>query len=124
VEQPVASAFARELDVVEAWRTGTADEILDTAWRLAPDVVEETVGPPGANDPSSIVLRQQRGLRRAVALDTASAGVLGACDGELTLRTLVETVAGLLDLEARPLAVDLVDRVRTLAVDGVLVAVP
>ena len=123
VEQPVAPAFAHELDVVDAWRTGTADEVLDTAWRLAPDVLEETVGPPGANDPASIVLRQQRGLRRAVALDTASAGVLGACDGELTLRTLVETVAGLLDLDSGTLAVDLVDRVRTLAVDGVLLAV-
>jgi methylase of polypeptide subunit release factors len=122
VEQPVAPAFAHELDVVDRWRTRTADEVLGTAWRLAPDVVEETVGPPGANDPASIVLRQQRGLRRAVALDTATAGVLGACDGELSLRTLVETVAGLLDLEPGPLAVALVDRVRTLAVDGVVVA--
>jgi len=123
VEQPVAPAFAHELDVVDDWRERTADEVLDTAWRLAPDVVEETTGAPGANDPSSIVLRQQRGLRRAVALDTASAGVLGACDGELSLRTLVETVAGLLDLEPGPLAVELVARVRDLAVDG-LVAAP
>ena len=122
VEQPVAPAFARELDVVDRWRDSSADEILDTAWTLAPDVVEETVGPPGANDPSSIVLRQQRGLRRAVAVDTASAGVLGACDGELSLRTLVVTVAGLLDVEPDPLAVELVDRVRTLAVDGMLTA--
>ncbi len=122
VEQPVAPAFARELDVVAAWRSRTADEVLDTAWRLAPDVVEETVGAPGAGDPSSIVLRQQRGLRPAVALDTASAGVLGACDGELTLRTLVETVAGLLDLEPAPLAVELAERVRNLAVDGLLAA--
>ena len=122
VEQPVAPAFARELDVVDRWRSATADEVLDTAWTLAPDVVEETTGPPGADDPSSIVLRQQRGLRRAVALDTASAGVLGACDGDLSLRTLVETVAGLLDVEPHPLAVELVDRVRTLAVDGMLTA--
>ena len=124
VEQPVAPAFARELEVVDAWRGATADEVLDTAWTLAPDVVEETTGAPGANDPASIVLRQQRGLRRAVALDTASAGVLGACDGDLTLRTLVETVAGLLDVDAGPLAVELVERVRDLAVDGLLTAGP
>ena len=122
VEQPVAPAFAHELDVVDAWRGRTADEVLDTAWSLAPDVLEETVGAPGADDPSSIVLRQQRGLRRAVALGTAGAGVLGACDGDLTLRTLVETVAGLLDVEAGPLAVALVERVRDLAVDGLLTA--
>ena len=124
VEQPVAPAFAHELDVVDRWRSRTADEVLDTAWRLAPDVVEETVGAPGAGDPSSIVLRQQRGLRRAVALDTASAGVLGACDGELSLRTLVETVAGLLDVGPDALAVELVDRVRDLALDRVLTAAP
>lgn len=120
VEQPVAPAFARELDVVDRWRDRPAGEVLDAAWVLAPDVVEETLGAPGANDPSSIVLRQQRGLRRAVALDTASAGVLGACDGELSLWTLVETVAGLLETDPAPLAVSLVERVRTLAVDGLL----
>jgi methylase of polypeptide subunit release factors len=122
VEQPVAPAFAHELDVVDAWRGRSADEVLDTAWRLAPDVVEETTGAPGADDPSTIVLRQQRGLRRAVALDTAAAGVLGACDGELSLRTLVDTVAGLLDVDGPELAVELVGRVRDLAVDGVVLA--
>ncbi|GAA3574828.1 class I SAM-dependent methyltransferase [Microlunatus spumicola] len=122
VEQPVAPAFAHELDVVDAWRGRSADEVLDTAWRLAPDVVEETTGAPGADDPSTIVLRQQRGLRRAVALDTAAAGVLGACDGELSLRTLVDTVAGLLDADGPALAVELVGRVRDLAVDGVVLA--
>lgn len=120
VEQPVAPAFAHELDTVERWRGRSADDVLDTAWRLAPDVVQETVGQPGAADPSSIVLRQQRGLRRAVALDTASAGVLGACDGELTLRTLVDVVAGLLEDEPLPLGRRLVEQVRDLAVDGVL----
>ncbi len=122
VEQPVAPAFSAELDVVERWRGRSADEVLATAWRLAPDVVEETAGQPGAGDPSSIVLRQQRGLRRAVAVDTATAGVLGACDGELSLRTLVDTVAGLLDLDPAPLAVELVERARGLAEDGLLVA--
>jgi len=120
VEQPVAPALARELDVVARWRGRSADEVLATAWRLAPDVVEETTGAPGAADPSSIVLRQQRGLRRAVALGTAEAGVLGACDGDLSLRTLVDTVAGLLDVDAEALATELVARVRVLAVDGLL----
>ena len=120
VEQPVAPALDRELVVVERLRGATPDRVLDAHWRLAPDVVEETTGPPGAADPATIVLRQQRGLRRAVALDTASAGVLGACDGDLSLRTLVDTVAGLLDVDATALADQLVERVRTLAVDGLL----
>ena len=124
VEQPVAPALEHELDVVERLRGAGADRVLDTRWRLAPDVVEETTGPPGAADPATIVLRQQRGLRRAVALDTASAGVLGACDGDLTLRTLVDTVAGLVGVDAGALADQLVERVRTLAVDGMLLEAP
>ena len=36
-----------------------------TASRLRVDVVQETTGEPGAEDPETIVLRQQRGLRRA-----------------------------------------------------------
>jgi len=122
VEQPVAPAFATGLDVGERWRGRSADDVLATAWVLAPDVVEETVGRPGAADPSSIVLRQQRGLRRAVAVDTATAGVLGACDGELPLGTLVEAVAGLLEVDAPALAVEVAERVRGLALDGVVSA--
>ena len=41
-------------------------------------------------DPEHLVFRQQRGFRRAVALDTATAGILGACDGELTLGRIVD----------------------------------
>ena len=59
-----------------------------------------------------------------MALGTAATGVLGACDGELTLRTLVETVAGLLDVGPGPLAVELAERVRDLAVDGLVTAAP
>ena len=45
------------------------------------------------------MFRQQRGFRRAVALDTAAAGILGACDGELTLGQIVDSVAGLLEVD-------------------------
>ena len=66
-------------------------------------MVEETTGPPGAADPEHVVFRQQRGFRRAVALDTATAGILGACDGELTLGQIVDSVAGLLERRAADL---------------------
>ncbi len=54
-------------------------DLLAHDWRLAEDVVEETRGSPGAADPRTIVLRQQRGFRRALQADTALAAVLGAC---------------------------------------------
>ena len=71
------------------------DQLLQTRWRLADDVVEETTGIPGQADPQHIVLRQQRGFRRALAVDTATAGILGACDGELTLAEIIASVAQL-----------------------------
>ena len=66
VEQPIAPALAAALDAVDRLRPMSDDDVLATAWRLAPDVVEETQGAPGAADPSTVVLRQHRGLRRAV----------------------------------------------------------
>ena len=44
---------------------------------LRVDVVQETTGQPGAEDPETIVLRQQRGLRRARQVDTVEAAIAG-----------------------------------------------
>ena len=56
------------------------------------------------------------------AVDTVEAGLVGACDGDLPLGTLVETVAGLLGLDGATVATELVERVRALALDGLLIA--
>ena len=69
-------------------------------------MLAETRGQPGAADPQHLVFRQQRGFRRAVELDTALAGVLGACDGELPLHRLISSVASLLDLDPVELAAE------------------
>ena len=87
---------------------------------LAEDVVEETSGRPGSADPEHVIFRQQRGFRRAVALDTATAGILGACDGELTLGQIVDSVAQLLSLEPAALATQTITRIRPLIVDGLI----
>ena len=121
VEQPIAPALAAGLDAIDRLRSLSDADVLATAWRLAPDVVEETQGAPGAADPGTVVLRQHRGLRRAVQVDTALGGVLGACDGDLPLDTLVETVAGLLDADAAALRRQVLDSVRTLALDTMII---
>ncbi len=93
VEQPIAPA-------VEAW--GIARDVAVGATSrlvLRSDVVQETSGPVGAEDPASIVLRQQRGFRRARQVDTALAAMVGACDGELPVGAILDAVAQLLDLE-------------------------
>jgi hypothetical protein len=93
VEQPVAPA-------VRQW--GAALEVsVGEGVRLVvrPDVREETLGAPGAGDPDAIVLRQQRGLRRARQVDTVEAALVGACDGDLTIGQILDAVARLLDLD-------------------------
>ena len=82
-------------------RTSPAGSTADAGWprtqpttalaaatvTLAADVVQEQVGPPGAADPEHLVLRQ---ARRACAApsrsDTATAALVGACDGTTSRR--------------------------------------
>jgi hypothetical protein len=73
----------------------TDDEVLSVPWTVADDVTEERIGRPGAPDPAVIQLRQGGGLRRVVRLDTLSAGLVGACDGELTAAQIVHALAAL-----------------------------
>jgi methylase of polypeptide subunit release factors len=120
LEQPIGPALAAELDAIDRLSGVTDEQVLQTRWRLAGDVVEETSGRPGDADPQHIVLRQQVGLRRAFALDTATAGILGACDGELTLAEIIAAVSGLVSADLGTLITDTIRRVRLLIVDGLL----
>ena len=47
-------------------------------------------------------------------------GLVGACDGELDVGSIVAALAQLLDVEERELAADLLPRVRELLDDGFL----
>jgi methylase of polypeptide subunit release factors len=120
VEQPIAPALAARIDAVALERGLDDAALLDRHWVLAEDVLEETTGVPGAADPQHIVLRQQRGFRRAVEADTALAAVLGACDGDLALGTVISTVAGLLEVDPGGLEAALLPQVRDLVVEGFL----
>lgn len=96
------------------------EELLASRWVLAPDVVQETTGRPGQADPAHVVLRQRRGFCRAVEVDTALGGILGACDGELPLGVIIDVVAELLDAEAADLRTASLQRIRPLITDGLL----
>ena len=117
VEQPVGPALAAHFGAIDASRWAD-DRLLDHAWQLTDDVIQETIGVPGAEDPTHIVVRQQRGLRRAIEVDTALGGVLGACDGDLTLREILGAVAQLLDVPVPDLAADVLPRFRGLVADA------
>ncbi|HEY5980872.1 MAG TPA: methyltransferase [Microlunatus sp.] len=117
VEQPIAPALAAEAGWIDDSRLRDG-ALLARAWELTGDVVEETTGQPGAADPQHIVLRQQRGFRRAVEADTGLAGVLGACDGDLPLGAIVDALADLLAVDALDLRADILPRLRPLIADG------
>jgi hypothetical protein len=84
------------------------------------DVRQETQGAPGAEDPETIVLRQQRGLRRARQADTVLAGLVGACDGDLTLGQILDALASILGEDAADLRGRYLPEVRDLVADGFL----
>ncbi len=114
VQQPVGDTLLRHLET----STGLTDQaILATRWRLDPDAIQETLGQPGAADPSHVVLRQTTGLRRGVEVDTALGGILGACDGDLPLAAIIGAVAGILEVDEPALSAEVLPRVRGLVAD-------
>ncbi|MBZ5734688.1 methyltransferase [Nocardioides sp. TRM66260-LWL] len=112
VEQPIAPAIA-------AWGEAQRAEVtLASRLVLREDVVQETSGAAGAEDPAAIVLRQQRGLRRARRVDTVEAALAGACDGELTVGQILDALATLLDEDPAALREDHLATARALVAEG------
>ncbi|OYO16119.1 transferase [Enemella evansiae] len=120
VQQPVGAALGQFREAAVNARLTDA-EVLATNWRLADGIDQETIGTPGAADPRHVVLRSALGLRRAVEVDTALGGVLGASDGELPLGVIINAVAGLLEVDADELRDEVLPRIRELLITGMLV---
>ncbi len=74
----------------------------------AADVREERHYVPGEEDPELIVLRQGGVAGRSVAVDTATAALVGACDGELDVGQILQALCVLTGQGAE----DLWDEVR------------
>jgi len=103
------------------WLAGLDDEKLGRQHlRVAADVTEERHYWPGAEDPTVMSLRQGGGFGRTVALDTGLAALVGACDGELSVRSIVAAIAQLLEVDEAALSADLLPRIRDLVFDGML----
>lgn len=123
VEQPVAPAIAGWGDAVELLDSLPDDEaLLGSRLVVRSDVQQETVGLPGEPDPEAVVLRQQRGLRRARKADTIEAALVGACDGELTVGQILDAVAQLLGAEPAATRTAYTSVVRELVAEGFLTA--
>lgn len=114
VEQPVASAIG------EWGRAADARVDLDSHLVARVDVLQETRGAPGAADPETVVIRQQRGLRRARQVDTVEAALVGACDGDLSVGQILDAVAQLLDLDPEQTRATYLPVARELVAEGFL----
>ncbi|MEW2353226.1 class I SAM-dependent methyltransferase [Spirillospora sp. NPDC029432] len=98
VEEPVGAYVEEILDGLVGARefsTGCGKLV-----RAAAGIVQEQIGPPGAEDPERIVLRQEHRLRRAAGVGTVEAALAGVCDGTLPLEPLLAAIAQLIGQDA------------------------
>ncbi|MER5980123.1 class I SAM-dependent methyltransferase [Streptomyces sp. NPDC001857] len=95
VEQPLGDTVRAHFDRVDYLREHDDASLLAGHFKLAPEVMQEQVGLPGAEDPEHVVLRQNRGMRRATKVDTVGAGFAGVCDGSLSAGRILDAIAQL-----------------------------
>ncbi|MFV2121535.1 methyltransferase, partial [Streptomyces sp. Act-28] len=95
VEQPLGETVRAHFARQDYLRARDDAALLADHFVLAPEVVQEQVGLPGAEDPEHVVLRQNRGMRRATKVDTVGAGFAGVCDGTLSAGRILDAIAQL-----------------------------
>ena len=110
-----------ETHAASDWQSARTDEELGRErLELAPDVTEERHYWPGAADPTVMTLRQGGGFGRSVPLSTGLAALVGACDGELSVRAIIAAIAQLLEVDTAALSTDLLPSIRELVTTGFL----
>lgn len=117
VAQPVGTDFLAWADRTEAL---SSPDLLSLPWRVGVDVIQETAGPVGADDPAVIRVLRTSGLRPARQLDTIEAGLLSASDGDLTAGQILDALAQLLERDPVQLRETYAPAVRDLVADGFL----
>ncbi|MGJ9423151.1 DUF7059 domain-containing protein [Aeromicrobium sp. CF3.5] len=118
IAPPVGPAIAQWGRSVDALRSLDDDSLLGEHLQAAPDLVQRTAGRVGAEHPEQVVLQLQHGVRRTRQVDSASAALVGACDGDLSVGQILDALGDLLqisDLRATHLP-----QVRDLVSDGFL----
>ncbi|WOX22982.1 class I SAM-dependent methyltransferase [Streptomyces solicathayae] len=95
VEQPLGDVVRAHFERQDYLRARDDAALLADSFRLAPEIVQEQVGLPGAEDPEHVVLRQNRGMRRATRVDHVAAGFAGVCDGTLSAGRILDAIGQL-----------------------------
>jgi methylase of polypeptide subunit release factors len=94
--------------------------LLAVRYRLADGIVQEQLGAPGEEHPEHVILRQNRGMRRATTVDTVGAGFVGVCDGELTAGEILDAIAALIEEDPVRLRDRTPEQIRMLVEQGFL----
>ncbi|WP_327190117.1 methyltransferase [Streptomyces xinghaiensis] len=123
VEQPLGQTVLDHFALQDFLRRTDDAALLAARFRLADDVVQEQVGLPGAEDPEHVVLRQNRGMRRATKVDTVGAGFAGVCDGTLSAGRILDAIAQLVGEDPVLLRDRTPEAVRLLVEQGFLIPV-
>ena len=117
---PVGAHLASCLEAVD-WLSGRDDaDLLAAHLVVAQDVTEERHYWPGDENPAAMRLRQGGGFAREHPLDAALGGLVGACDGQLSVGAIIEALATLLEADAEELRTELLPVVRELTATGFL----
>ncbi|KAA9395305.1 methyltransferase [Kocuria coralli] len=123
VQQPIAGTLAETAEREEVLE-GLGERWSDLHLVVPEHVTEERHQRPGAEDPSVILLRQGSGLQRTNVLTSATAGLVGACDGELSVAQIVAALGSLLGWESPASSAEegraVLAETRQLLVDGFL----
>jgi methylase of polypeptide subunit release factors len=103
------------------WQQALDDGALSRAMlTVASDVTEERHYWPGDEDPAALTLRQGGAFARVYPMGTVLAGVVGACDGELSIAAICAALAELLELRESDVLDEVLPSIRELVVTGFL----
>ena len=120
VEQPLGPEIERWFARQDFLRDHNDAALLAARYRLADEVVQEQVGAPGEEHPEHVILRQNRGMRRATKVDTVGAGFVGVCDGELSAGEILDAIAALIEEDPAQLRDRTPEQIRMLVEQGFL----
>lgn len=124
VEQPLGPAVEAHFARQDYLREQDDAALLAGHFTLAAEVVQEQVGLPGAEDPEHVVLRQNRGMRRATKVDAVGSRLRGVCDGTLPAGRILDAIAQLMSEDPVLLRDRTPQAIRLLVEEGFLEPVP
>ena len=124
VEQPLGPTVEAHFARQDYLREQDDAALLAAHFTLATEVVQEQVGLPGAEDPEHVVLRQNRGMRRATKVDAVGAGFAGVCDGSLPAGRILDAIAQLMNEDPVLLRDRTPQAIRLLVEEGFLEPLP